>query len=81
MKPSSSSSSVWGGVGCVCQMWSGRDHFLLRQGRRVKEGLRWRLAEAPSPLMRPLRIPIQSGRGFRFDVGRRSDFMSATIPK
>ena len=28
-----------------------------------------------------LRIPIQSGRGFRFDVGRRSDFMSATIPK
>ena len=30
---------------------------------------------------RRLRIPIQSGRGFRFDVGRRSDFMSATIPK
>jgi hypothetical protein len=28
-----------------------------------------------------LRIPIQSGQGFRFDVGRRSDLMSATIPK
>jgi hypothetical protein len=28
-----------------------------------------------------LRIPTQSGRGFRFDVGRRSDLMSATIPK
>jgi chromate transporter len=30
---------------------------------------------------RILRIPIQSGQGFRFDVGRRSDLMSATIPK
>jgi hypothetical protein len=28
-----------------------------------------------------VRIPIQSGQGFRFDVGRRSDLMSATIPK
>ena len=28
-----------------------------------------------------VRIPTQSGRGFRFDVGRRSDLMSATIPK
>ena len=28
-----------------------------------------------------LRIPIQSGQAFRFDVGRRSDLMSATIPK
>jgi len=28
-----------------------------------------------------MRIPIQSGQGFRFDVGRRSDLMSATIPK
>ena len=42
-----------GAVGCVRQMWSGGDHFLLRKGRRVKEGLRWRLAEAPSPLMGP----------------------------
>ena len=37
-------------------MWSGRDHFLLRQRRRVKEGLRWCLAEAPSPLMRPFLV-------------------------
>jgi class 3 adenylate cyclase len=28
-----------------------------------------------------VRIPRQSGRGFRFDVGHRSDLMSATIPK
>jgi hypothetical protein len=28
-----------------------------------------------------VRIPIQSGQAFRFDVGRRSDLMSATIPK
>jgi hypothetical protein len=27
-----------------------------------------------------LRIPTQSGRGFRFDPGRRSDLKSATIP-
>jgi len=28
-----------------------------------------------------LRIPIQSGRGFRFDPGHRSDLMPAAIPK
>jgi len=28
-----------------------------------------------------VRIPTQSGRGFRFDVGRRSDLIPATIPK
>ena len=28
-----------------------------------------------------LRIPRQSGRGFRFDVGHRSDLIPATIPK
>jgi hypothetical protein len=28
-----------------------------------------------------VRIPIQSGRRFRFDAGRRTDLMSATIPK
>ena len=28
-----------------------------------------------------LRIPTQSGRGFRFDVGHRSDLIPATIPK
>jgi hypothetical protein len=28
-----------------------------------------------------MRIPTQSGRGFRFDVGRRSDLMPVTIPK
>jgi hypothetical protein len=28
-----------------------------------------------------LRIPRQSGRGFRFDAGRGSDLIQATIPK
>ena len=28
-----------------------------------------------------MRIPTQSGRGFRFDVGHRSDLIPATIPK
>jgi hypothetical protein len=28
-----------------------------------------------------MRIPRQSGRGFRFDVGHRSDLIPATIPK
>ena len=28
-----------------------------------------------------LRIPTQSGQGFRFDVGHRSDLIPATIPK
>jgi hypothetical protein len=39
----------------------------------------------PMPLRqfrnRRMRIPIQSGRGFRFDVGHRSDLIPATIPK
>ena len=28
-----------------------------------------------------VRIPTQAGRGFRFDPGRRSDLMPATIPR
>jgi hypothetical protein len=28
-----------------------------------------------------VRIPIQSGRGFRFDPGHHSDLMPAAIPK
>jgi hypothetical protein len=28
-----------------------------------------------------MRIPTQSGQGFRFDVGHRSDLIPATIPK
>ena len=28
-----------------------------------------------------VRIPRQSGRGFRFDAGHRSDLIPATIPK
>jgi hypothetical protein len=27
-----------------------------------------------------LRIPTQSGRGFRFEAGHRSDLIAATIP-
>jgi CxxC motif-containing protein (DUF1111 family) len=30
---------------------------------------------------RYLRIPTQSGQGFRFDVGHRSDLIPAAIPK
>jgi hypothetical protein len=37
--------------------------------------------EEADPENPTMRIPTQSGRGFRFDVGRRSDLMSATIPK
>jgi hypothetical protein len=29
----------------------------------------------------PVRIPTQSGQGFRFDVGHHSDLIPATIPK
>src|ERR1700677_3570013 len=36
-------------------------------------------ATEPAPIR--LRIPTQSGRGFRFDVGHRSDLIPATIPK
>ena len=32
-------------------------------------------------LLSRLRIPTQSGQGFRFDVGHRSDLIPATIPK
>ena len=32
-------------------------------------------------LLRKVRIPMQSGQGFRLDVGHRSDLMPATIPK
>jgi putative transposase len=34
----------------------------------------------PRPTSR-LRIPTQSGQGFRSDVGHRSDLIPATIPK
>jgi hypothetical protein len=34
-----------------------------------------------SHFLLPLRIPTQSGQGFRFDVGHRSDLIPATIPK
>ena len=44
---------------------------VLRTGKS-KDSLRMR---------RKVRIPRQSGRGFRFDVGRRSDLIPATIPK
>ena len=43
-----------------------------------------RLADAIDGLdgsFRWVRIPTQSGRGFRFDVGHRSDLIPATIPK
>jgi hypothetical protein len=36
-------------------------------------------ARFPALLVR-LRIPTQSGRGFRFEAGHRSDLIPATIP-
>ena len=54
-------------------MGSGGDHFLLRQRRRVKEGLLWRLAEAPSPLMRPyLVVALNPGIEIVLKFGDRS---------
>ena len=38
-------------------------------------------ASAETVLKASMRIPRQSGRGFRFDVGHRSDLIPATIPK
>jgi hypothetical protein len=46
---------------------SGCDHFLLRHWHRIKEGLHWRFAETPPPLMWPLVI-VQ--RGLRTPTGR-----------
>jgi len=31
-------------------------------------------------MSRDLRIPTQSGRGFRFEAGRHSDLKPATVP-
>jgi hypothetical protein len=43
-------------------------------GERIKEGFE-------NAGLAQLRIPIQSSQGFRFDVGRRSDLIPATVPK
>ena len=40
-----------------------------------------RVERAPATLAAELRIPTQSGQGFRFDVGHRSDLITATILK
>src|ERR1700677_4289237 len=42
--------------------------------------MRWHMPIADK-CRRLVRIPTQSGRGFRFDVGHRSDLIPATIPK
>ena len=41
------------------------------------------MEQIPVPIVHSpkVRIPTQSGRGFRFDVGHRSDLIPATIPK
>jgi hypothetical protein len=38
-------------------------------------------ADVENALIQMLRIPTQAGRGFRFDPGRGSDLMPATIPR
>ncbi|MBG0808104.1 relaxase domain-containing protein [Methylosinus sp. H3A] len=48
-------------------------------GEHVDLVAAWAKRENPEDEPR-LRIPTQSGRGFRFDPGRRSDLKSATIP-
>jgi len=45
----------------------------LKKKPRVVKSLRTRTGK--------LRIPTHSGRGFRDEVGRHSDLMSASIPK
>jgi molecular chaperone DnaK (HSP70) len=61
--------------------------LFFREGRPPKATLSH--ISGPDALLRAmdidtdhrLRIPTQSGRGFRFDVGHRSDLIPATIPK
>lgn len=48
-----------------------REHGLFR---------RWLVTDAAAYDWRSVRIPIHSGRVFRFEAGHRSDLMSATIP-
>ena len=50
--------------------WYIRDHF-EGQPRQI-----WRFHDQTG-----LRTPRQSGQGFRFDVGQRSDLIPATVPK
>jgi hypothetical protein len=45
------------------------------------KGASQRLGAGLDVKRRYVRIPRQSGRGFRFDVGHRSDLIPATIPK
>jgi hypothetical protein len=63
-----------------------RGRLLSRRMRRRSGGVlglprRGSEPEGNSTLNRSMRIPRQSGQGFRFDVGRRSDLIPATIPK
>ena len=52
-------------------------NVVRNQGAPGADGQTVEAAEAKAPV----RIPRQSGRGFRFDVGHRSDLIPATIPK
>ena len=64
---------------------SRHQRFVAEQLERVERGEidRLMLFHAPTPREERswLRIPTQSGQGFRFDVGHRSDLIPATIPK
>jgi hypothetical protein len=63
-----------GAVSLAERAISRRCHWRIR--RQAGQTTHWiRRASAPR-----VRIPMQSGRGFRFDVGRRSDLIPATIP-
>jgi transposase len=48
--------NAWRAIGFWCPTPSGCDHLLLRHRHCIKEGLPWRFAEAPSPLMWPFLI-------------------------
>jgi len=63
--------------------------FLVRR-KDVGKYVYWRiLDQSIAPFVRGeihrswaiVRIPTQSGRGFRFEAGHRSDLIPATIPK
>jgi hypothetical protein len=55
---------------------------LDERGRRLFAAVEVRSAgRGGLALLSKMRIPTQSGQGFRFDVGHRSDLIPATVPK
>ena len=57
------------------------EHYERKAGTHSAGFVRTRLDAARQQFDCSVRIPTQSGQGFRFDVGHRSDLIPATIPK